>query len=102
MKTSAILSALAGAFAVAACAPVEPPAAETPPTGDGDTAYVQCQAGDYQELVGRPRSDIPEAPAGRIFRVACTTCPVTMDYRDNRVTFAYDEATGIIRRVSCG
>jgi len=45
---------------------------------------------------------LPSAPAGQTFRVLCTTCAATMDYRENRVNFVYDEATGVIREVKCG
>jgi len=34
--------------------------------------------------------------------VLCTTCAATMDYRENRVNFVYDEATNIVREVKCG
>ena len=52
--------------------------------------------------MGRNRSAIPTAPAGQTFRVLCTTCAATMDYRENRVNFVYDEATNIVREVKCG
>lgn len=35
-------------------------------------------------------------------RVACTTCPVTMDFNPNRLNFFFDAATGIIKEVKCG
>lgn len=97
MKTTFVLTAFGTALVLGACAPT----ATVPGTPDAN-GLVQCKPGDYQEYVGRQRSTIPEVPQGRIFRVACTTCPVTMDYRDNRVTFAFEESTGIIRRVTCG
>jgi hypothetical protein len=34
--------------------------------------------------------------------VLCTTCIATMDYRENRVNFVYDEASGVIQQVKCG
>lgn len=98
MKATSILTAMGLALAVSACASNT---ATAPGTPDAN-GMVQCKAGDYQEYVGRQRSTIPEAPQGRVFRVACTTCAVTMDYRDNRVTFAFEESTGVIRRVTCG
>ena len=61
-----------------------------------------CGAAALQRLVGRPRSEIPPAPPGSVRRVACTTCPVTMDYNPNRLNIFYNERTGIIERVSCG
>ena len=90
---------MAGALTVA-CAPTQD--ASSP--GDGaQPTPVACQAGDYQEYVDRNRSSIPaDAPAGRSFRVACSSCAVTMDYRFDRVTFVYDDKTNLITRVSCG
>lgn len=73
----------------------------TPPPS-GEPTPIACKATDYQDYVGRQRSDIPAAPAGRIFRVLCSTCAATMDFRENRVNFTFDEATGRVTRVSCG
>lgn len=100
MKAPHILIFSGAALALAACA-------GTPANGNGaapgdGAAHVQCRPGDYQDFVGRHRSTLPEAPRGRIFRVACASCAVTMDYRDNRVTFTYDDDTEVITRVSCG
>lgn len=98
MKSFLTLSAAAGFLALAACAPT--PGTTTAPVGEATP--VACKASDYQEYVGRNRSTIPTAPEGRIFRVLCTTCAATTDYRDNRVTFTYDDKTDIVTRVSCG
>jgi hypothetical protein len=35
-------------------------------------------------------------------RVACTTCPMTMDYNPGRLNILYDQETGIVREVKCG
>ena len=97
MKTMLMLTAFAGAVALSACAPTQ----EVAP--GGEPTPVACKAGDYQEYVGRNRSVIPaDAPQGRIFRVLCSSCAATMDYRDNRVTFTYDDSSNLITRVSCG
>ena len=96
MKTMLMLTAFAGAVALSACAPSQESAPGVEPTP------VACKASDYQEYVGRNRSTIPTAPAGRIFRVLCSSCAATMDYRDNRVSFTYDDKTDIVTRVSCG
>jgi hypothetical protein len=98
MKTILMVTAFAGAVALSACAPTQ----ETAPSPGGEAAPVACKASDYQEYVGRNRSTIPTAPAGRIFRVLCSSCAATMDYRDNRVSFTYDDKTDIVTRVSCG
>ena len=99
MKTMLLLTAFAGAVALSACAPTQ----EAAPAPGGEATPVACKAGDYQEYVGRNRSTIPaDAPRGRIFRVLCSSCAATMDYRDNRVTFTYDDKTNVVTRVSCG
>lgn len=99
MKLTLIAAAALGAL-TAACAPTQD--ASSPGNG-AESTPVACQAGDYQEYVGRNRSTIPaDAPPGRTFRVACSSCAVTMDYRFNRVTFVYDDKTNLITRVSCG
>lgn len=89
----------AGAFALSACAPTQ---TTTPHTSGSETAFKACKVEDYQSYVGRNRSTIPTAPAGQTFRVLCTTCPATMDYRENRVNFVFDEATNIVKEVKCG
>ena len=88
----------AGALAVSACAPVQ----TAEPAPGSDTSFKACKVSDYQSYVGRNRSAIPTAPAGQTFRVLCTTCAATMDYRENRVNFVYDETTNIVREVKCG
>ena len=100
MKTIPTLAAAAGFLALAACAPI--PTDGSVSTPSGEATPVACKAGDYQDYVGRNRSTIPDAPAGRIFRVLCSSCAATMDYRDNRVTFTYDDKTEVVTRVSCG
>lgn len=89
----------AGALTLSACAPIQ---TTTPPTSGSETAFKACKVEDYQSYVGRNRSTIPTAPAGQTFRVLCTTCPATMDYRENRVNFVFDEATNIVKDVKCG
>jgi len=101
MKSFLTLSAAAGFLALAACAPTQGGGTTTAP--GGEATPVACKASDYQEYVGRNRSTIPaEAPRGRIFRVLCSTCAAKMDYRENRVTFTYDDKTNVVTRVSCG
>ena len=67
--------------------------------GDGPS---QCRADHYQRYIGRNRSELPPRPAGEVWRVTCTTCPVTMDYNPRRLNILYDETTGVIREVKCG
>lgn len=65
MKTALILTSLfsAGMLGLSACAPVE---GADPMPGPGDqTAFKPCKVEDYQSYVGRNRSTIPAAPAGR-------------------------------------
>ena len=86
-----------GGLAVAACAPVEgadPPAAVDP--------GGECKAELYQSYIGRKRSELPTAPAGETWRVACSTCAVTMDYNPRRLTITYDVNTELVTQMACG
>lgn len=74
----------------------------TEPAGPPPEGADECKASDYQWLVGQPRSKIPETPEGSSWRVACTTCPITMDYSAARMNIFFDEETGIIKEVKCG
>ncbi|GAA0869666.1 hypothetical protein GCM10009116_15020 [Brevundimonas basaltis] len=91
-------SLAAAGLLIAACAPVEPGPAPTPP-GDSPS---QCRADHYQRYIGRNRSELPARPAGEVWRVTCTTCPVTMDYNPARLNILYDQSSGVIREVKCG
>ena len=103
---------LAGALALAACStpqqapppPAPPPAASPapPPPPEPAPSADACNAAEHQHLVGRPRSEIPVPVKPNLQRVACTTCPITMDHNPNRLNFFFDAATGIIREVRCG
>jgi len=86
-------------LSAAACAPMEDGGGAPMPPEDGPG---QCKAGQYQRYVGRNRSELPPRPADEVWRVTCTTCPVTMDYSPQRLNILYDEATGVIREVKCG
>lgn len=94
---SLCLAAVAGL--VAACAPVDAGGPTSPPVLDGPT---QCKADQYQRYIGRNRSALPPRPTDEVWRVTCTTCPVTMDYSPRRLNILFDEATGVIREVKCG
>ena len=94
-------------LALAACAsdpgetptpPIATPAPRPPAVRPSDT----CGASALQGLVGRPRSEIPVPVRPELQRVACTTCPVTMDFNQNRLNFFFDTDTGAIREVRCG
>ena len=83
----------------AAPAPAPPPtpiASPVPPTRDA------CGAADVQNLVGRPRTEIPVPIDPNRQRVACTTCPVTEDFRPDRLNFFFDAESGLIREIRCG
>lgn len=93
-----LFSLAAAGLLAAACAPVEPPPGPTPPDGGPS----QCRADQYQRYIGRNRSELPPRPAGEVWRVTCTTCPVTMDYNPSRLNILYEQSTGVIREVKCG
>jgi hypothetical protein len=79
-------------------APISPPPAPRAPRPSAD----MCGAYELQNLVGRPRSEIPVPVLPALQRVACTTCPVTQDFNPRRLNFFYDASTGLIKTVKCG
>jgi hypothetical protein len=98
----------AGAWLLAACAsdapapePSGPAPAPAPPPAPAASAD-QCGAAEARAYVGRPRSAIPVPVLPALQRVACTTCPVTLDFNPRRLNFFYDAATGIVKEVRCG
>ena len=80
----------------------QPPPRRTPAPKPQVSVKDQCGAAAMQRLVGRPRSEIPVPLVPSRQRVACTTCPVTLDYSPERLNFFFDADTGIIKQVRCG
>jgi len=91
---------------LSACAepapPPPPPAPPAPPPPPPRPTSDECGARENQNLVGQPRSKIPVPVNPALQRVACTTCPVTMDFNPRRLNFLFDAETGLIREVKCG
>ena len=86
---------------LAACATTPPDTAShptQPPLPKEDT----CRAATYADKLGDDYRTVPTAPAGEVFRVVCTTCPMTMDFNAQRLNFFYEQSTGKIVRLSCG
>jgi hypothetical protein len=81
--------------------PASRPVAVQPPT-PATPSRDQCGAADLQGLVGKSRTEIPIPIDPNKQRVACTTCPVTMDFSPQRLNFFFDAATGVIKEVRCG
>lgn len=73
-----------------------------PPPPPRVSVRDQCGAAALQALVGRPRTEIPVPVEPDRQRVACTTCPVTLDYNPARLNFFFDAETGIIKQIRCG
>ena len=84
---------IAGALALAACAPVTEAPTEPIPQ--------RCDAEAAKSLIGSHVGAVSFA-AGANVRVVCTTCPTTKDLRPDRLNVRFDEASGIIRSVDCG
>jgi len=108
MSRAGTFGALAALVALAACAtsaetPPEPPPAAAPPTVvEPPKPADTCGADEVRHLVGRPRTEIPVPLKPELQRVACTTCPVTLDFNPNRLNFFFDAQTGIIKEIRCG
>ena len=96
--TAAILASCASPPPPAGSVGTTPPPRYTPTPARDD----QCQAAEHQQYVGRPKTEIPVPVQPAFQRVACTTCPVTMEYVARRLNFFFDAETGIIKEVRCG
>lgn len=90
----------AAGVALAACTSMAAPAEPAPPPVS--EAPDQCNASQYQSLVGTKITDLPPKPAGAVWRTACTECPVTMDYSPVRMNIFFDKETEVIKQVRCG
>lgn len=105
-----LILSLAATGLLAACTPTDDGAAPEPPPSMGAPAPPepprdgpsQCKADQYQRYIGRHRSELPPKPAGEVWRVTCTTCPVTEDYSPTRLNIFFNERTEIVEQIRCG
>ena len=85
-------SALPALLILGGCAAQEPPPVGRP--------AWQCDADASQSLIGSHYGAVT-FPADAHVRFVCTECPMTRDYRPDRLTIFYDEASGVIENVQC-
>lgn len=78
--------------------PVAPPPVAIAPAQPRD----QCGLSEAKAYVGKKRTDLPAPVDPTRWRVACTTCPVTMDFRPDRLNILFDADTGVVKEVKCG
>jgi hypothetical protein len=105
MRTFWIIGLLAFALAGCASEPAAPPPAPPPPAEAAPPpppVADSCGLKEARKYVGRNRSEIPVPVNPALQRVACTTCPVTLDFNPNRLNFFFDAQTGIVKEVKCG
>jgi hypothetical protein len=95
--------AILAILALGAC---QAPAADKPapvPGAAGAAAEPDtCGAAALQAYIGRPRSELPAPPPGKLRRMVCEKCPMTMDFNLERQTVIFDQATGVVRAARCG
>ncbi len=83
--------------------PTAPPAIALPATPPAsEPEKDQCGLKDAQAFIGKPRTSLPAPVDPSRWRVACTTCPVTMDYRPDRLNILFNADTGVVQQVKCG
>ncbi len=113
MKTVRTAVSVLGLMALFACATPEPepvsagtPRAptivEVPAPMPVQQPKDRCGANALQSLIGKPKTEIPVPVDPSKRRVSCSTCAVTMDYREDRLNIVFDVDTGIITQVKCG
>ncbi|QYF87024.1 peptidase inhibitor I78 [Brevundimonas sp. PAMC22021] len=86
----------------AATAPMREPAPATAAIAARTPSADQCRASERQVWVGQSVHSLPEQPESETWRVVCTTCDRTDDYRPERLNVEFDDATRRIVKVSCG
>jgi hypothetical protein len=74
-------------------------ATQSPPA---QIAQDACQASRFRYLIGKKRSEIPPKPEAAVWRIACTSCAITMDLAPARLNIFFDEKTDVIKEVKCG
>lgn len=103
--------AVAAALLAVSCTSAPPPAPLPPPETPVAPPPVaiappqpkdQCGMVEAKAYVGKNRTELPAAVDPTRWRVACTTCPVTMDFRPDRLNILFDAETGRVKEVKCG
>lgn len=61
-----------------------------------------CGGGTYANLIGRPVQLAPKPFGSSSVRISNENGPVTADYGAHRITFYYNEASGLIVGIKCG
>src|SRR5262245_50156586 len=61
-----------------------------------------CRASQSRYLVGKKRSALPAKPDGANWRIACSSCAVTLEFTPTRMNIFFDEKTDVIKEVKCG
>jgi hypothetical protein len=109
-----IIVALGALLFLVSCSSAPPPPAPMPPpaTPTGPPAIVlprapeaardQCGLKEAQTFLGKNRTELPAPVDPSRWRVACTTCPVTMDFREDRLNILFNADSGIVQQVKCG
>ncbi len=99
---TALTAALSLALLTACASP--PPVTVAPPPGPAlpPAGADTCRAATYASYLGQDHRQVPPAPDGLTFRVACTTCAVTEDFSAQRLNFFYDAASGKVVQLTCG
>lgn len=82
--------------------PTAPPAVALPMPPQQQAEKDECGLKDAQAFVGKNRTELPAPVDPSRWRVACTTCPVTMDYRPDRLNILFNPDTGVVQQVKCG
>jgi hypothetical protein len=103
----AALLSVSGSSAPPAPAPMPPPTTPTAPPAIAlpkppEPEKDQCGLKEAMGFVGKNRTELPAPVDPSRWRVACTTCPVTMDYRPDRLNILFNPDTGVVQQVKCG
>jgi len=86
-------------WAVFAAATLFASGADAQPPARTAADLSTCRAGHLAGYVGRPYKQLQKIRPDA--RYVCSTCPMTMDFRADRLTVTYDAKTKRIKQLRC-
>lgn len=99
-RTALNAALIAGSLLLAGCT------ATTPPPGGASAPATACKAEAAQVKIGQTATadlgaELLRLTGARVLRWVAPGMAVTMDFRPDRLTVAYDEKS-VVTRISCG
>lgn len=79
-----------------------PPSLEPRGAKPAQESLAACGADRLQDLIGKPKTQIPVPVDLSKRRVLCSTCVATLDFVPDRLNIIFDAKTGLVTELKCG